>query len=65
MWALFSARVRTWLFVAFALPVLRMVVRRFSTRATRRDPASAAARWSRRADSALSRAGRPRRNRLR
>ena len=55
MWVLLSSRIRTWLMLAVAVPVLRAVLRRASASATRRDPNSTAARVLRTADSGLSR----------
>lgn len=60
MWVLLSSRLRTWLLLAVAVPVLRMVVRRASAAATRRNPGSAAAGALRSLDTALSRLDRRR-----
>ncbi|MDQ1718250.1 MAG: hypothetical protein QOE71_4192 [Pseudonocardiales bacterium] len=40
MWMLLSTRLRTWLALAVALPVARMVLRRLAARATRQNPNS-------------------------
>lgn len=55
MWVLLSSRIRTWLMLAVAVPILRSVLRRASVSATRRDPNSTAARALRTADAGLSR----------
>jgi hypothetical protein len=55
VWVLLSSRIRTWLMLAVAVPILRAVLRRASASATRRDPNSTAARALRTADSGLSR----------
>jgi hypothetical protein len=55
VWVLLSSRIRTWLMLAVAVPVLRSVLRRASASASRRDPSSTAARALRSADAGLSR----------
>jgi len=55
VWVLLSSRLRTWLLLAIAVPVVRVVLRRASASATRRNPGSAAARALRTAESGLSR----------
>jgi hypothetical protein len=55
VWVLLSSRLRTWLLLAIAVPILRTVLRRASTSAARRDPNSSAARALRSVDSGLSR----------
>ena len=55
MWVLLSSRIRTWLMLAVAVPVLRAVLRRASASAVRRDPSSTTARALRSVDSGLSR----------
>jgi len=58
MWAFFSRRLRMWLLVAVALPLVRAAVHRVAVAAERRDPATRTARALHKADStttALSR----------
>jgi hypothetical protein len=55
VWVLLSSRLRTWLLLAIAVPILRTVLRRASASASRRDPNSTAARVLRSADTGLSR----------
>ena len=55
MWVLLSSRLRTWVLLAVAVPILRAVLRRASTSAARRDPNSGAARALRSAEAGLSR----------
>lgn len=55
MWVLLSSRLRTWLMLAVAVPLLRSVLRRASASVTRRDPGSRAARGLRTVDAGLSR----------
>ena len=52
MWALLSGRVRTWLLIAVALPLARLLVHRLAVTADRHDARSA--RLLRRADSAMT-----------
>jgi hypothetical protein len=54
MWAFFSRRLRMWLLLAIALPLIRAIVHRLAVGAERRDPAARAARALRHADSAVS-----------
>ncbi|HEX8092874.1 hypothetical protein [Jatrophihabitans sp.] len=61
MWVLLSSRLRTWLLLAIAVPVVRAVLRRASASAARRDPSSAMARALRSAESGLSRLDRRKR----
>ena len=63
MWVLLSSRLRTWLMLAVAVPVLRAVLRRASATADRRDPTSTASRALRTAESGLSRLDRRQRRR--
>jgi len=65
VWVLLSSRLRTWLMLAVAVPVLRAVLRRASASATRRDPNSTASRALRSAESGLSRLDRRQRRRER
>jgi hypothetical protein len=55
VWVLLSSRLRTWLLLAIAVPVLRVVLRRASASAARRDPSSTTARALRSAEAGLSR----------
>lgn len=58
MWAFFSRRLRMWLLVAVALPLVRTAVHRIAVAAEHRDPSTRTARALRKADStttALSR----------
>jgi hypothetical protein len=52
MWALLSGRVRTWLLMAIALPLARLLVHRLAVSAERHDARSA--RLLRRADLAVT-----------
>ena len=52
MWVLLSARMRTWLLMAIALPLARLLVHRLAVSAERHDRRSA--RLLRRADSAVT-----------
>jgi hypothetical protein len=54
MWAFFSRRLRVWLLVAVALPLVRAVVQRLAAAAERRDPSARAARVLGKADSAVT-----------
>jgi hypothetical protein len=65
VWVLLSSRLRTWLMLAIAVPVLRAVLRRASASAARRNPSSTAARALRSADAGLSRLDRRQRRRER
>ena len=53
MWAFLSARLRTWLLLAIALPLTRLVVHRLAVATERHDPSALTARLLRRADSAV------------
>jgi len=55
VWVLLSSRLRTWLMLAVAVPLLRAVLRRASASAAQRDPGSRAARGLRSLDAGLSR----------
>jgi hypothetical protein len=55
VWVLLSSRLRTWLMLAIAVPILRTVLRRTSSSAARRNPDSSAARALRSVDAGLSR----------
>jgi len=54
MWVFLSARLRTWLLLAIALPLARLLVHRLAVAAERRDPSARAAKLLRRADSAVT-----------
>ena len=54
MWAFLSARLRTWLLLAVALPLARLLVHRFAVAAERDDPSARMAKLLRRADSAVT-----------
>jgi hypothetical protein len=54
MWVLLSSRLRTWLLMAIALPLIRMLVHRIAERAQRRAPQSSTAKLAGRADAALT-----------
>ncbi len=68
MWVFLSRRLRRWLLLAVALPVVRKLVHKAAVNAQRRSPASAPARLLGRADStlnAVSQQGKTRRRRYR
>ena len=65
MWVLLSSRLRTWLLLAVAVPVVRAVLRRASASAAQRDPGSRAARGLRSLEAALGRLDRRQRRRAR
>jgi hypothetical protein len=54
MWALLSARLRTWLLLAIALPLARALIHRLTVAADQRDPAARTARVLHHADSAVT-----------
>jgi hypothetical protein len=54
MWVFLSARLRTWLLLAIALPLARLLVHRVAVAAARHDPSARRARLLRRADSAVT-----------
>jgi hypothetical protein len=54
MWVFLSARLRTWLLLAIALPLARLVVHGLAVAAERHDPSARAARLLSRADSAVT-----------
>ena len=54
MWVFFSRRLRTWLLVAIALPLVRTLVHRLTLAAERRDPSTRTARTLHQADSAVT-----------
>jgi hypothetical protein len=54
MWVFFSARLRRWVLLAVALPLVRLLVHRLALAAERRDPSARTARALHQADSAVS-----------
>jgi hypothetical protein len=54
MWVFLSARLRTWLLLAIALPLARQLVHRLAVAADRQDPSARGARLLNRADSAMT-----------
>jgi hypothetical protein len=54
MWVFLSARLRTWLLLAIALPLARLLVHRLAVAAGRHDPSARSAKVLRRADSAVT-----------
>jgi hypothetical protein len=54
MWVFLSRRLRNWLILAVALPIVRMVVHRLAVAARRRDPSARTARVLNQADSAVT-----------
>ncbi len=54
MFAFFSRRLRTWLLLAIALPLIRALVHRLALAAERRDPATRTAKGLHQADSAVN-----------
>jgi hypothetical protein len=54
MWVFLSARLRTWLLLAIALPLARLLVHRLAVAAERHDPSARTAKLLRRADSAVT-----------
>ena len=54
MWVFLSARLRTWLLLAIALPLARLLVHRLAVTAERHDPSARTAKLLRRADSAVT-----------
>jgi hypothetical protein len=55
MWAFLSARLRTWLLLAIALPMARLLVHRLAVAAERHDPSARTAKLLRGADCAVTR----------
>lgn len=53
MWVFLSARLRTWLLIAIALPLARTLVHRAAASSQRRRPGTALGAWLQRADAAL------------
>jgi hypothetical protein len=54
MWVFLLARLRTWVLLAIALPLARLVVHRLTLAADRRNPSSRTARALHQADSAVT-----------
>jgi hypothetical protein len=54
MWVFLSARLRTWLLLAIALPLARLLVHRLAAASERHDPSARRAKLLRRADSAVT-----------
>jgi hypothetical protein len=54
MWVFLSARLRTWLLLAIALPLARLLVHRFAVAAERRDASARTAKLLHQADSAVT-----------
>ena len=54
MWVFLSARLRTWLLLAVALPLARLLVHRLAVAAERRDPSARTAKLLHQADSAVT-----------
>jgi hypothetical protein len=54
MWVFLSARLRTWLLLAIALPLARLLVHRLAVAADRRDPSARTATLLCSADSAVT-----------
>jgi hypothetical protein len=58
MWAFFSRRLRMWLVLAIALPLIRALVHRVALAAARHDPSTRTAKTLHQADSAVTRVSR-------
>ena len=54
MWAFFSRRLRMWLLLAIALPLIQTLVHRLALAAERRDPSTRTAKTLIQADSAVT-----------
>ncbi len=54
MWAFFSRRLRMWLLLAIAVPLIRALVHRVALAAERRHPSTRAAKALHQADSAVT-----------
>ena len=54
MWVFLSARLRTWLLLAVALPLARLLVHRLAVAADHHDPSTRTAKLLRQADSAMT-----------
>jgi hypothetical protein len=60
VWALLSTRLRTWLLLVVAIPLIRRAIRTAANRLSRRDPNRRSARALRTVDGALARLDRRR-----
>jgi hypothetical protein len=58
MWMFLSRRLRTWVLLAIALPLVRLFVHRLAHTAERHDPSTRTARALHQADSAVTAASR-------
>lgn len=65
MWVLLSSRLRTWLLIALAVPLLRALLRRVAASADRRDAGSRTARGLHSLEAGLGRFDRRERHRQR
>ena len=54
MWVFLSARLRTWLLLAIALPLARLLVHRLAVATEQHDPSARMAKLLHRADSAVT-----------
>ena len=54
MWVLLSARLRTWLLLAIALPLARLLIHSLAVAAERHDPSARTAKLLSRADMAVT-----------
>lgn len=54
MWVFLSTRLRTWVLLAIALPLTRLLVHRLAVAAERHDPSARKAKLLHRADSAMT-----------
>lgn len=54
MWVFLSARLRTWLLVAIALPLVRLLVHRLAVAAEHHNPSTRTAKLLHRTDSAVT-----------
>jgi hypothetical protein len=54
MWVFLSARLRTWLLLAIALPLARLLVHRLAVAAEHHDPTTRTAKLLHQADSAVT-----------
>jgi hypothetical protein len=54
MWLFLSSRLRTWLLLAIALPLARLLVHRLAVAAQRQNPSARTAKLLRRADSTVT-----------
>jgi hypothetical protein len=54
MWVFLTARLRTWLLLAIALPLARLLVHHLAAAADRRDPSARTAKLLHQADSAVT-----------